>query len=563
MRGVAVLASVVITVVAAAATAQPNVSLILQPPILPPGSSSPLAIASGDLDGDGNIDLAVANYDTDDVSVLWGNGDGTFTPGASTFIVGTNPNGEAPVAIAIADINGDGKLDIVTANELADTVSVLLNQGGRTFATAQESTVSPSADIAMSPEAVAVGDFNGDGKLDVVTPNILDDSVTVLLGNGDGTFSILSLCSTAPTQSCSNDSQCPSSGTCTPQVIPVGSEPDAVVAVNLNHNAAGILDLVVANSSGGVYGLGSLTVLQGLGTGAFACVAGSDPSCPTAEITSSTFDDPVVMTTADLNDDGNPDLVVVNDNGDSLSVLLGNGDLSFQDAFALNLSEGSEPEGVVVADFNGDGIPDIASSASFLDNVTVFVGQGNGNFAAPVDFAVPVNSYPWGVAVGDFNGDGKPDLAAADFTDPGMVSVLLNASGITLAAAVAATDTTITLTNAGPLPASGTIVIDQEQIIYTGKQGNTLIGLTRGANGTAAAAHAAGAAVTFVPPSSCVGDCTATGSVDVEDILTMVNIALGNVPLSSCLAGDANDDGQITVDEILTAVSNALYGCGG
>jgi len=262
--------------------------------------------------------------------------------------------------------------------------------------------------------------------------------------------------------------------------IPVGAEPYGLAAVDLNHDQ--ILDLVAANSSGGEDYSGSLTVLRGVGDGTFV---------PQPEITSGTFNDPVVIAVGkgptDLNGDQNPDLVVVNDYGDSLSVLLGKGDLTFQDAVALNLSEFSLPEGAVVGDFNGDGIPDIASSAGLQDKVWVFVGQGNGDFAAPVDFALPENSNPWGVAAGDFTGDGKSDLALADFTDPAMVSVLL---------------------------------------------------------------------------SSCVGDCAVTGSVDVEDILRMVNIALGNRQIADCLAGDGNGDGQITVDEILTAVHNAVNGCG-
>ena len=541
--------------------------MILQPSILRGGSSSyGHAIVSADLDGDGNLDLAVTNDDTDDVSVLWGNGDGTFTPNATTLSVG-NALFESPVAIAIADIDGDGNLDIVTANDIADTVTVLLSKGKglRTFYDAKESPVGLSSETPMSPEAIAVGNFNGDGKLDVVTANLSDDSVTVLLGNGDGTFLILSLCSTAPTQSCSSAGQCPSGGTCTPQLIPVGSEPDALVAADFDHDGNGILDLVVANSSGGEGQLGSLTVLQGLGNGVFKCVAGDDSaSCSAPVITSSTFNNPVAMTTADLDGGGNLDLVIVNSSGgsgDSLSVLLGNGNLTFKDAVALNLSESSGPEQAVVADLNGDGIPDIATSASLQDKVAVFVGQGNGSFADAVYLAVATGSVPLGIVAADFNKDGKPDLAVQGGDDPGTVSVLLNASGITLLTGISAADTTITVTDAIPFPTKGTIAIDQEQISYTGKDGNTLSGAVRGASGTAPVAHAAGAAVTFVPPPPCVGDCGGTGSVTVADILTMVNIDLWNVPLSDCQAGDGNGDGQVTVDEILSAVDNALNGC--
>ncbi len=559
MRATVISVAIVISVLTAAlAGAQPTVSLVLQSDSLPAGTS-PIAVATGDIDGDGNADLAVANSDSDDVSIFWGNGDGTFTPAGATIPVGTAAI-ETPVAIAIADVTGDGKPDIITANEFGNSVSVLPNQGSRGFGTAIESAT------GTQPEAVVVADLNGDSKLDVATPNLLDDTVTVLLGDNSGNFTMVSVCSNQQTQVCHTSNDC-GGAACNPQPIPVDVEPDGLVAANLNGDSN--LDLVVANSGGGPDATGSLTVLQGVGNGLFI----AQP-----EITSATFDDPVFMTTADLNGDSKADLVVVNDNGDSLSVLLGNGDLSFQAATALNLSSFSMPEGAVVADFNNDGIPDIASSASLQDKVSVFLGQGNGNFAAPVDFGVPTDSVPFGLATADFNKDQKPDLAVADVTDPGTVSILLNASGVTLASAIGAGDTSLTLTDAGAFPTSGTILIDQEQISYTGKSGNTLTGLTRGVNGTTAAAHNAGTAVTQAPvttptptpgvtptPSGtpgagCVGDCNGDNAVTVDEIVTMVNLAL-NGGTAGCSAGDGNHDGVITVDEIVTAVNNALNGC--
>jgi hypothetical protein len=131
-----------------------------------------------------------------------------------------------------------------------------------------------------------------------------------------------------------------------------------------------------------------------------------------------------------------------------------------------------------------------------------------------------------------------------------------------LAGSLAATDTTIYLNDARTLPAAGTVRIDHELITYTGMSGNALYAVTRGACGTVPAAHAAGAPVTFVGPGCpCTGDCDDNRSVTVDEILTMVNIALGNTDTSSCWAGDANGDSQITVDEILTAVNNALNAC--
>ena len=146
-----------------------------------------------------------------------------------------------------------------------------------------------------------------------------------------------------------------------------------------------------------------------------------------------------------------------------------------------------------------------------------------------------------------------------------------------LAADLSATATEVLLTDVSQFPDTGTIRIDGEEMTYNGKQltsGATahaetaaaqpgmLLNVQRGMNGTIATSHQAGATVVLIVPA-CVGDCDGSGDVTVDEILTMVNIALGNTPVTTCEAGDANHDGQITVDEILTAVNNALNGCGG
>lgn len=463
MRVISVLSVLALDV--SIAIGQPNVAFLHRQPDLTAGDS-PLAIAAADLDGDGNIDLAVANYDSGDVSIFWGAGDGGFVAAPTAFAVGTAGT-EAPVAIAIADITGDGRPDIITANEGGNSISVLPNLGQQKFGVALES---PTGSL---PEAVVVGDFNGDKIPDVATPNLWDGTVTVLLGKGDGSFASLSVCSNQPTVACGGTSDCSGGGVCTPHPIPVGTSPAGLTAVDLNKD--GKIDLVVANSEGN--GVGSLMVLQGIGNGVFV----AQP-----EITSTSFDHPVAIAAADLNNDGHPDVVVVNEQGDSLSVLFGKGDLTFQNAVELDLSAGSVPEGVVIADFNGDSVPDIAASASFQDKVSVFAGSQAGTFAAPQDVALTPGSSPVGLAIGNFNKDGRIDLATANVLS-GTVSLLLNAS--------------------------------------------------------------------------CAGDCGGDGAVTVDEILTMINIALGTAPVSECLAGDANGDHQITVDEILAAVNRALNGC--
>jgi VCBS repeat-containing protein len=128
-------------------------------------------VAVGDFNGDGKQDLAVANYNTSNVSVLLGTGTGAFQ-GAISYAAGRLPR-----AVAVGDFNGDGKQDLAVANHLSDTVSVLLGSGAGTFASAV-----PYA-AGEGPDSVAVGDFNGDGKQDLAVANLLSDTVSVLLNN--------------------------------------------------------------------------------------------------------------------------------------------------------------------------------------------------------------------------------------------------------------------------------------------------------------------------------------------------------------------------------------------
>jgi Bacterial Ig-like domain (group 3)/FG-GAP-like repeat/FG-GAP repeat len=144
---------------------------------------APVSIAVGDFNGDGNADLAVANEESNSVTVLLGKGDGTFTEAASSPATGV-----VPLSIATGDFNGDGKADLAVANSYIDTrdigsVTILLGVGDGTFTPAAATPT--TGDM---PYSISVGDFNGDGKADLVTPNLGSNTATVLLGNGDGTF---------------------------------------------------------------------------------------------------------------------------------------------------------------------------------------------------------------------------------------------------------------------------------------------------------------------------------------------------------------------------------------
>jgi hypothetical protein len=340
----------------------------------------PNSVAVGDFNGDGKLDLAVAdsaeNGGESGVSVLLGNGDGTFQSPAIYHA------GGVPYGVAVGDFNGDGKLDLVVADS-AGSVIVLLGNGDGTF----QSPVIYAA--GCSPYSVAVGDFNGDGKLDLAVADsdfsypCGHPGAAVLLGNGDGTFQ--------------------------PAVnYGAGSWPFSLVVGDFNGD--GKLDLVVANN-----GSNNVSVLLGNGNGTFQ-----------AAMNYAAGQGPFGLATADLNGDGKLDLAVA-DSAAGVSVLLGNGDGTFRSP--VDYPAGAQPVSVAVADFNGDGKPDLVVANGFGgDNVSVLLANGNGTFQAAVDW--PAGSAPRSVAVGDFNRDGRLDAVASDASNS--VSVLLQAPAVSL-----------------------------------------------------------------------------------------------------------------------------------
>jgi hypothetical protein len=333
-----------------------------------PAGTNPLSLAVADVNRDGKLDLIVANNTDGNVGVLMGDGTGSFL-NQMTFA-----SGPTPIAVAVADVNGDGKPDLIVANYGSASVSVLLGNGDGTF------QAPLSFATGNDPIAVTTADVNGDGKPDILVANYGSGTVSVLDGNGDGTFQ-------------------------PHQTFAAGPHPISIAAADLNRD--GKPDIAVSN-----YTSSTVSVLLGTGGGPFS-----------APQTFAVGGHPRSIVVSDINTDGKPDLVVVNKTDGTASVLLGNGDGTFQ--AQLTSYVGATPNAVAVADVNGDGKEDLVvgdGGTAYPGNVAVLLGNRDGTFQPAVNFNTGVN--PYALAVADLNGDGRLDIATANQRS-NTVSVLL------------------------------------------------------------------------------------------------------------------------------------------
>ena len=455
-----------------------NSNYVLGSPMLTPGPSvlsyaAPVSIGTGsgtqpmwsvmaDFNQDGIPDIAVIDFNNPNIysvdsaiNIYFGNADGTFTQ-KTTIDTAT----AGAVAIAAGDLNGDGYPDLVVACDGA--LDVFINNGSGGFNSPANYNLAytdfASYPATQYPDAVAIGDLNHDGHLDVVMAFALFDAsgttpyamppaadfpgqVAVALGNGDGSL-----------QFSGNAPYVPFYGTNTYQ-------PDALVLADLTGN--GNLDLITGSEGSGV------SVLEGNGDGTFqnAVYASLYRVIPSGSAS---------MVVADFNGDGKPDLAVTNaGTSPYVGILLGNGDLTFaaaengSGALVATYVVGNSPYWLVAADLNGDGIPDLATANNSDNTVTVMLGNGDGTFQAPLllsddsissqtALTIPAGNAPYSIQAGDFSSSGIPSL------------VVVDESGNTVSTLTGSLSTSATASITGISPVGASSGLDEVQASYLG-----------------------------------------------------------------------------------------------
>jgi len=473
--------------------------------------ASTYGVVAADLNGDGILDLVTTDYGGSTISVLLGNGDGTFRAHVDYAV------GALSFGLAVGDLNGDGIPDIAVGSGSSTLVSVFLGNGDGTLRAAQ------TYDSGGVPEYVVIADFNGDGILDLATCAGGLGTVSVLLGNGDGTFAAR-------------------------QTFGASVFPDGLAMADFNHD--GKPDLAVSNNPAD-----AVSVFLGNGDGSFQLAV--DYPVGTA---------PTNLVAVDLNADGNPDLVVCDSVGSNVSVLMGRGDGTFLPK--VDYAGFNNPWGIVAADVNGDGIPDVVVSSPASQAVEVFLGKGDGTLLAAAPFATGSANYL--LAVGDWNGDGVMDLAVPDISVSkvsvalGSISATATLGGVSVPGggvhnivASYAGDTNSDPSVSAPISLAGTPFATTTELNaapMSGPVGQTFV-LTANISPASSSGYFAGGTVTFYDGGTGIGVpvSVAGGSASISSNA----FTAGMHSITATYSGDIDFTGSTTPAGTVIAVASA------
>ena len=340
-------------------------------PAIYPVGAGPGSVAIADLNSDGSVDLLTSNFNSGSISLLLNTGNGPFQ------YQGDLGAGSIPVSVSAADVSGDGMADLIYVNRDQGILTVRFGNGDSTF----QAGATYAVGTGSNSNTVAIADVNRDGAADIVVTDHGGNAVSVLLNTGNGTFQ-------------------PRTDYAT------GNAPNDVAVADVNSDGA--VDLLTANQASD-----SMSVFLGNGDGTFQSRTDHSVGSPSG---------PVGFEVGDVNGDGNADIVVAASARDAIVVLLGNGDGTFQPL--TDYATGIRPFRVALADFDGDGDRDALVNEYGSNTAAVLLNDGAGGFATRVEYATG-SSGPYEVAATDVNADGRPDLLVVN-ADGNAISVLRN-----------------------------------------------------------------------------------------------------------------------------------------